>query len=43
MARLEIISEIDAPYQDLPGAATVMDIQPLKLFHPMATQALLEY
>ena len=43
MAKLEIISEIDAPYQDLPGAATVMDMQTLKLINPIGTQEMLEY
>ena len=43
MANLEIISEIDAPYQDLPGAATVMDMQTLKLVNPIGTQEMLEY
>ena len=43
MAKLEIISEIDAPYQDLPGAATVMDMQTLKLVNPIGTQEMLEY
>ena len=43
MAKLEIISEIDAPYQDLPGAATVMYMQTLKLVNPIGTQEMLEY
>ena len=43
MAKLEIISEIDAPYQYLPGAATVMDMQTLKLINPIGTQEMLEY
>ena len=43
MAKLEIISEIDAPYQNLPGAATVMDMQTLKLVNPIGTQEMLEY
>ena len=43
MAKLEIISEVDAPYQDLPGAATVLDMQTLKLVNPIGTQEMLEY
>ena len=43
MAKLEIISEVDAPYQDLPGAATVMNMQILKLVNPIGTQEMLEY
>ena len=43
MAKLEIISEVDAPYQDIPGAATVMDMQTLKLVNPIGTQEMLEY
>ena len=43
MAKLEIISEVDEPYQYLPGAATVMDMQTLKLVNPIGTQEMLEY
>ena len=43
MAKLEIISEVDEPYENLPGAATVMDIQTLKLVNPLGTQEMLEY
>jgi len=43
MAKLEIISEVDAPYDDLPGAATVLDMQRLKLVNPIGTQEMLEY
>ena len=30
MAKLEIISELDAPYENLPGAASVMNMQRIK-------------
>jgi len=43
MAKLEIISEVDEPYENLPGAATVMDIQTIKLVNPIGTQEMLEY
>ena len=43
MAKLEIISEVDGPYEMLPGAATVMDMQTLKLVNPIGTQEMLEY
>ncbi len=43
MAKLEIISEIDEPYENLPGAATVMDAMTLKLVNPIGTQEMLEY
>jgi len=43
MTRLEIISDASAPYQKLPGAATVMDMQKIKLVNPIGTQELLEY
>ncbi len=43
MAKLEIISEVDEPYQNLPGAATVMDMQTLKLINPIGTQEMLEH
>ncbi|MAT48526.1 MAG: TonB-dependent receptor [Euryarchaeota archaeon] len=43
MTKLEIISEVDAPYEVLPGAATVMDMQKLKLVNPIGTQEMLEY
>ena len=32
MAKLEIISEVETPYDIMPGAATVMDINFLGLF-----------
>ena len=42
MSRLEIISDASAPYQKLPGAATVMDMQIIKLLNPLGTQEMLE-
>ena len=42
MSRLEIISDASAPYQKLPGAATVMDMQTIKLLNPLGTQEMLE-
>ena len=43
MTKLEIISEVDAPYDALPGAATVMGMEKLKLINPIGTQEMLEY
>ena len=43
MAKLEIISEADQSYEELPGAATVLDMQTLKLINPIGTQEMLEY
>ncbi len=43
MTKLEIISELDAPYENLPGAASVMDMQRIKLVNPIGTQEMLEY
>ena len=43
MSRLEIISDASAPYQKLPGAATVMDMQTIKLVNPIGTQEMLEH
>ena len=43
MAKLEIISEVETPYDKMPGAATVMDMQTLKLVNPIGTQEMLEY
>ena len=43
MTRLEIISDASAPYQKLPGAATVMDMQTIKLVNPIGTQEMLGY
>ena len=43
MSRLEIISDASAPYQKLPGAATIMDMQTIKLVNPIGTQEMLEH
>ncbi|MBH49171.1 MAG: TonB-dependent receptor [Candidatus Marinimicrobia bacterium] len=43
MAKLEIISKLDKSYDDLPGAATVLDMQTLRLVNPIGTQEMLEY
>ena len=43
MSRLEIISDASAPYQKLPGSATVMDMQTIKLVNPIGTQEMLEH
>lgn len=43
MSRLEIISDASAPYQELPGAATVIDMQTIKLINPIGTQEMLEH
>ena len=43
MTKLEIISDASTPYKDLPGSATVMDGQTLKLLNPIGTQEMLEY
>ena len=43
MAKLEIISEVETPYEVMPGAATVMDMHTLKLVNPIGTQEMLEY
>ena len=43
MAKLEIISKTENPYEDLPGAATVIDAQVLKKLNPIGTQEILEY
>ncbi len=43
MARLEIISDASVPYKNLPGAATVLDMETIKLVNPIGTQEMLEY
>ena len=43
MTKLEIISDASTPYKDLPGSATVMGAQTLKLLNPIGTQEMLEY
>lgn len=42
MAKLEIISDANAPYKDFPGAATVLDIKSINLIDPIGTQEVLE-
>ena len=42
MAKLEIISDANAPYQSFPGAATVLDVKSLNLIDPIGTQEVLE-
>ena len=43
MAKLEILSDAESQYQNLPGAATVLSKQALKLISPIGTQEMLEY
>ena len=43
MTKLEIISDASTPYKSLPGSATVMDVQTIKLLNPIGTQEMLEY
>ena len=43
MAKLEIISDASVPYKNLPGAATVLDMETIKLVNPIGTQEMLEY
>ena len=38
MAKLEIISDANIPYKSLPGAATVVDMETIKLVNPIGTQ-----
>ena len=38
MARLEIISDSSVPYKKLPGSATVLDMETIKLVNPIGTQ-----
>ena len=42
MAKLEIISDANAPYQSFPGAATILDVKSLNLIDPIGTQEVLE-
>jgi Fe(3+) dicitrate transport protein len=42
MAKLEIISDANSPYESFPGAATVLDVKSLNLIDPMGTQEALE-
>lgn len=43
MAKLEILSDSETHYQNLPGAATIMNAQTLKLINPIGTQEMLEF
>ena len=43
MASLEIISDSQNPYKKLPGAATVINKETLKLINPVGTQEMLEF
>ena len=43
MAKLEIISKTGNAYQNLPGAATILDDQVLKKLNPIGTQEILDY
>ncbi len=43
MTKLEIISDASTPYKNLPGSASVMDAQTIKLLNPIGTQEMLEY
>ena len=42
MAKLEIISNSSLPYDELPGASTVLDIKTIKTLDPVGTQEMLE-
>ena len=42
MAKLEIISNSNLPYDELPGAATVLDINTIRTIDPVGTQEMLE-
>ena len=42
MAKLEIISDANAPYENFPGAATVLDVKSINLIDPLGTQEVLE-
>ena len=42
MAKLEIISDANAPYKEFPGAATVLDVKSINLIDPIGTQEALE-
>ena len=43
MAKLEIISDSDSKFKDLPEASTILDIKTIKLLNPIGTQEMLEY
>ena len=42
MAKLEIISDSNLPYDELPGASTVLDIKTIRTIDPVGTQEMLE-
>ena len=43
MTKLEIISKVDSSYYKLPGSATILDVETLKLINPIGTQEMLEH
>ncbi len=42
MAKLEIISDSNLPYDELPGTSTVLDIKTIRTIDPVGTQEMLE-
>ena len=43
MTKLEIISDADSKFNNLPGASTVLQMETIKLLNPIGTQEMLEY
>ncbi|MDC3246579.1 TonB-dependent receptor [Candidatus Marinimicrobia bacterium] len=43
MEKLEILSEANLEYQNVPGSATVLDAQSIKLINPIGTQEMLDF
>ena len=43
MTKLEIISDADSKFNNLPGASTVLQMETIKLLNPTGTQEMLEY
>ena len=43
MTKLEIISDADSKFNNLPGASTVLHMETIKLLNPTGTQEMLEY
>ena len=43
MTKLEIISDIDSDYKNIPGAASIINEKSLKLISPIGTQEILEH
>ena len=43
MEKLEILSEASLEYQNVPGSATVLDAQSIKLINPIGTQEMLDF